>query len=135
MNLKGPFRLTAVMGPRMAAAGFDWVLDVTSMAAVTAAARRPPLCRRQGGPERPDDRVRPACRRADVRVNAIMAGAFLTDVSESWDIDASPRRAEALALWLRGGRPDEIVGAVMYLASDAASYTTGAIVQVDGGQP
>ena len=59
-----------------------------------------------------------------VRVNAIMAGTFLTDVSKAWDTEAFAARAKGFALG-RGGEPDEIVGAALYLASDRPSYTTG----------
>jgi NAD(P)-dependent dehydrogenase (short-subunit alcohol dehydrogenase family) len=67
-----------------------------------------------------------------VRVNAILPGTFLTDVSRAWDMEAFGRQAERYAL-RRGGAPEEIVGAALYLASDASSYTTGALLNVDGG--
>jgi NAD(P)-dependent dehydrogenase (short-subunit alcohol dehydrogenase family) len=69
-----------------------------------------------------------------VRCNAIMAGTFLTDVSKSWDMEAFGKRAAGFALG-RGGQPDEIVGTALYLASDLSSFTTGAIIPVDGGHP
>ena len=67
-----------------------------------------------------------------VRVNTIMAGPFLTDISKAWDLEAFEAVARTYPLG-RGGRPDEIVGAALYLASDASSFTTGSILRVDGG--
>jgi len=67
-----------------------------------------------------------------VRVNCIMPGSFMTDISKAW----SPAMIEGLAKMVplgRGGGPSEIVGAALYLASDAASYTTGAVIKIDGG--
>jgi NAD(P)-dependent dehydrogenase (short-subunit alcohol dehydrogenase family) len=69
-----------------------------------------------------------------VRVNAIQAGPFATDISKAWPPGAAKFLEERAALG-RVGRPDEIVGTALYLASAAASFTTGAILQVDGGQP
>jgi len=132
VNLKGPFRLAALVGTRMAAGSGGSIINISSMGAV-----RP----------RPDILPYAAAKAAlnaltvglaftfgpTVRCNAIMAGTFLTDVSKSWDADAFAARASTFALQ-RGGQPDEIVGTALYLASDASTYTTGAIIPVDGGQ-
>jgi NAD(P)-dependent dehydrogenase (short-subunit alcohol dehydrogenase family) len=69
-----------------------------------------------------------------VRVNCIMPGMFLTDISKAWDMDVFNQAAKRFAL-RRGGEPDEIVGAALYFASDASSYTTGAVLPVHGGIP
>jgi NAD(P)-dependent dehydrogenase (short-subunit alcohol dehydrogenase family) len=68
-----------------------------------------------------------------VRVNAIMPGPFFTDISKAWDLDAFEKNARLGIPLQRGGQPHEIVGAALYLASDASSYTTGAVLKVDGG--
>ncbi len=69
-----------------------------------------------------------------MRVNTVMPGPFHTDGTRSWS------RSEGFAEHAgknqplgRGGEPAEIVGAVVYLASDLASYVTGACLAVDGG--
>jgi NAD(P)-dependent dehydrogenase (short-subunit alcohol dehydrogenase family) len=66
-----------------------------------------------------------------VRVNVISPGGFLTDVSSGWKDSPSAKR---FALG-RFGEPHEIVSSALYLASDASSFTTGANVRVDGGEP
>ncbi len=68
-----------------------------------------------------------------VRVNCIMAGPFLTDISKAWDLEAFEERAKSTMPLQRGGQPDEVIGAALYFASDASSFTTGSILAVDGG--
>jgi NAD(P)-dependent dehydrogenase (short-subunit alcohol dehydrogenase family) len=67
-----------------------------------------------------------------VRVNVIVPGAFLTDISKAWSEEMHQRVRKSVPMG-RAGEPSEIVGAALYLASDAASYTTGAVIKVDGG--
>jgi NAD(P)-dependent dehydrogenase (short-subunit alcohol dehydrogenase family) len=68
-----------------------------------------------------------------VRVNCIVPGPFLTDISKAWDMEQFEKRAKTAYSLERGGLPHEIVGAALYFASDASSYTTGALLDVDGG--
>jgi NAD(P)-dependent dehydrogenase (short-subunit alcohol dehydrogenase family) len=68
-----------------------------------------------------------------VRVNCIMPGPFLTDISKHWDLEGFRKHAERSIPLRRGGAAYEVVGAALYLASDASSYTTGAILKIDGG--
>jgi NAD(P)-dependent dehydrogenase (short-subunit alcohol dehydrogenase family) len=68
----------------------------------------------------------------DVRVNCIMPGSFRTDVTDHWD-EAMFEAAAATVPLRRVGEPDEIVGATLWLASEASSYVTGAVIPVTGG--
>ncbi len=69
-----------------------------------------------------------------VRVNALRPGFFPTEWSMKHFIDAE-RKAKILGHTPMGrfGRPDELIGAVLWLASDASSFVTGSVVAVDGG--
>jgi NAD(P)-dependent dehydrogenase (short-subunit alcohol dehydrogenase family) len=131
VNLKGPFRLTALVGRRMVADGHGSVLNISSIAAVRPTADDLPYAAAKAGL----DVLTAGYARAlgpSVRVNTLMAGPFFTDISKAWDRDAFDGYAAAFPLG-RGGRPEEVVGAAVYLASDESSFTTGSVLRVDGG--
>ena len=69
-----------------------------------------------------------------VRVNAVLPGSVPTPMTNAFADDpgvhAMVSNATPLARW---GTPEEMAGAVLYLVSDAASYTTGSCLTADGG--
>ncbi len=132
VNLKGPFRLTALIGSRMEQGAGGSIIFVSSTGSLHprgsiipyAAAKAAVNAMTTGfahhfGPK--------------VRVNCILPGPFLTDISKAWDMAAFEKRAQTDIFLRRGGQPDEIVGAALYFASDASSFTTGAHLEVCGG--
>jgi NAD(P)-dependent dehydrogenase (short-subunit alcohol dehydrogenase family) len=134
LNLKGPFRLTALVGPRMVADGGGSIINISSTGSIRPAPFMLPYDAAKAGLNALTVGFAHAYG-PTVRVNCLMAGPFLTDVTREWDMEAfeaSVRERHALQ---RGGHPDEVVGSVLYFASDASSYTTGAVLRVDGGIP
>ncbi len=132
VNLKGPFRLASVIGARMAEGSGGVIINVTSVAAERPTPFEAPYAAAKAGL----NTLTVAFAHAfgpKVRVNAIEAGPFATDVARYWDRDSVENYVRSQAALRRIGKPHEIVGTALYLASDASSFTTGAIVRVDGG--
>ena len=130
VNLKGPFRLTALLAPRMVEAGDGAVINVSS----TGAVRPDPsygVYAAAKGALNVLTRAHALEFGPTVRVNGIMPGPFMTDMAASWgeDLDLATTAAAG-----RIGRPEDIVTAALYLASPASAYTTGSIITVDGGE-
>jgi len=69
-----------------------------------------------------------------VRVNTIRCGMFRTDIAKAWGdpemVDKMARQRIALQ---RIGEPEDVVGAALFLATDASAYCTGATIRLDGG--
>jgi NAD(P)-dependent dehydrogenase (short-subunit alcohol dehydrogenase family) len=131
VNMKGPFRLCALVGERMAAGDGGSIINVSSTGAVRPTADIVPYAAAKAGLNALTVGFAHALG-PKVRVNAIMPGPFLTSISEAWDMDALAERTRTFPL-RRAGLAEEIAGAALYLAGDASSYTTGAILTVDGG--
>jgi NAD(P)-dependent dehydrogenase (short-subunit alcohol dehydrogenase family) len=132
VNLRAVFRLSALVGTRMAADGGGSIINVSSVAAVRPTHEELPYAAAKAGVNALTEGLARAFG-PTVRTNAIMPGAFLTDISKAWDMEDFERTAAAEIAAGRGGRPEEIVGAALYLAGDASSYTNGTVLKVDGG--
>jgi NAD(P)-dependent dehydrogenase (short-subunit alcohol dehydrogenase family) len=131
LNLKGPFRLCALVGERMAAGAGGSIINVSSVGAVRPTRDIVPYAAAKAGVNAMTVAFADAFG-PKVRVNAIMPGPFLTRISEAWDMDVVTELTRNFPL-RRAGSPAEIAGAALYLASDASSYTTGTVLPVDGG--
>jgi NAD(P)-dependent dehydrogenase (short-subunit alcohol dehydrogenase family) len=131
VNLKGPFRLAALVGERMVEAGGGSIINVSSTGAVRPTRDIVPYAAAKAGVNAMTVGLAHALG-PSVRVNAIMPGPFLTSIASAWDMELFTQLARTFPL-RRAGEAQEIVGAALYLASDASSYTTGTILTVDGG--
>ena len=134
VNLKGPFRLMATVGDRMTRHGGGSIINVSSIAAARPTANVVPYSAAKAGLNAMTVGFAHAFG-PSVRVNCIQAGPFLTDISEAWDLEAVKKDMQRRCAMKRPGNPDEVIGAALYFASDASSWTTGAVLPVDGGNP
>lgn len=129
LNFKGPFRLMANVAQRMAQGEGGAILATSSIASLQPTPRVVPYAgakaalnavvvslAQEYGPK--------------VRINAIAAGPFLTDIARAWGPDARETSPNAIG---RPGRPEEIVTTALWLASPASTFVTGAVVRCDGG--
>jgi NAD(P)-dependent dehydrogenase (short-subunit alcohol dehydrogenase family) len=133
LNMKGPFRLASLVAPRMISDGGGSIINVSTTGSIRPLPHIVPYASAKAGL----NAITTALAKAygpTVRVNCLMPGPFATDVIASWDTDAMAAGMQSHAM-PRIGEPKEIVGAALYLASDAASFTTGATLRVDGGIP
>jgi NAD(P)-dependent dehydrogenase (short-subunit alcohol dehydrogenase family) len=133
VNCKGPFRLTSVIGTRMSTGAGGSIINISSVEAERPEPTALPYAAAKAGLEA----LTLGFVRAfgpTVRVNTIRCGMFRTDISKAWGdpaaVDAMARKRIAVG---RIGEPEDIVGAALYLASDASAYCTGATIRLDGG--
>ena len=129
LNFKGPFRLASQVAQRMVEGDGGVIINVSSSGALMPLPRVVPYSAAKAALNAMTVSLA-AEYGPKVRVNTLSAGPFLTDISKAWTPEAREHANNALG---RPGRPEEVVTTALYLASPMSSFTTGAIVRVDGG--
>ena len=134
VNLKGPYILSRIAAGRMKEAGGGSIVNISSTAALRAAPMQGIYSVSKAGLVMLTQVMARECGRDSIRVNCICPGVIRTRLSEAlWkDAEAEKRFVAAKALG-RIGEVDEVAGAAIYFASDASSFTTGAVLKIDGG--
>ncbi len=130
-NARGPFRLSVLTGDRMAAADGGSIINVSSIGS-----QRPNTI------DLPYGMAKAALNALTiglagawapkVRVNLVLPSACETDMNKGWPAETKARVATSNPMQ-RLARPEDVAGACVFLASDAASYVNGAQLAVDGG--
>jgi NAD(P)-dependent dehydrogenase (short-subunit alcohol dehydrogenase family) len=129
LNFKGPFRLASQIAKRMSDGDGGVIINVSSSGALMPLPNVIPYGSSKAALNAMT-RSLAAEYGPKVRVNTLSPGPFLTDISKAWPEEQREKTDSALG---RPGYPEEIITAALFLASPASSFTTGAIVRVDGG--
>jgi NAD(P)-dependent dehydrogenase (short-subunit alcohol dehydrogenase family) len=136
VNLVGTFRCAQRFGRDMIAAGQGVIVNVASILGLVGVGQIPQAsyAASKGGVVNLTRELAAQWARRGVRVNALAPAWFPTEMTEEMFAD------EAAQKWMRtrtplgrAGRVEELVGPLLFLASDASSYVTGHVLLVDGG--
>jgi len=135
VNLTGMFHLGQAAARQMVSQGNGGsIINVTSQLAEVARPERAAYVASKGGGRSLTHAMALELAPHGIRVNAIAPGPTLTGLTRASYADPERRRATIAQIPLgRIGQPEDITGAILYLASDESRWVTGSTVTVDGG--
>jgi NAD(P)-dependent dehydrogenase (short-subunit alcohol dehydrogenase family) len=131
VNARGPFRLSVLVGTRMAEADGGSIINVSTAGSLRPNAIDLPYAMAKAGLNALTVGLA-GLWAPKVRANLILPGAFDTDITMAWTPEMKEQAGRMNPMG-RIGRPTDMVGLCVFLASDASSYVNGAQILVDGG--
>jgi NAD(P)-dependent dehydrogenase (short-subunit alcohol dehydrogenase family) len=137
-NLEAPYRLSLLAAGDLGARR-GCIVNVSSLSGLRAAAGSVPYCTAKAGLNMITQALAVDLGPRGVRVNAVCPAWIRTSMADEAmaqlddDLDAAYAQANRHVPLRRAGLPDEVAAAALFLASDDASYITGALLTVDGG--
>ena len=132
-NLKSVFFACTTFGRGMLASGGGAIINISSLAAHTGWANAAAYCASKWGVAGITQSLAAEWGESGVRVNAIAPGFFMTELNQARMPDERKAEARRRSAMKRMGELQELVGAAVFLASDAARFVTGSTLRVDGG--
>ena len=135
LNLKGTAWACRAVAPVMRRAGRGRIVNITSIGAEFGLVNRGAYCATKGAVAQLTRCLALEWGRHGITVNAVGPGITVTPLVRPF-LDAHPGKEEMMNKKIplgRLGRPDDMAGAVVFLASDLAAYITGQTIYVDGG--
>ena len=133
VNVKAPFKIMQIVGERMKKNGGS-IINVTSLNSEMAFPNNPAYVSSKGALKQLTKSAALDLGCYGIRANNVGPGYFKTEMTRSsWeDVQKNKERAEKTIL-NRWGNPNDLVGVVVFLSSDASQYITGQDIYVDGG--
>jgi NAD(P)-dependent dehydrogenase (short-subunit alcohol dehydrogenase family) len=134
VNLTGTFLCCKHAGKAMIDSGGGSIVNIATTAGFTGVNRAPAYAASKAGVILLTKSLALEWARHNIRVNAVAPHYLETPLTEGLINDEKVYRGLIKQIPMRRfGKPSEIVGAVLYLASQAAAYTTGTVIAADGG--
>lgn len=134
INLKGAFFVAQNVGRHMTAQGSGSIINIDSLNTYAPLKNVLPYAMSKGGVVMMTRGLAVELGPAGVRVNTIAPGFILTDLTKQLWSDPTMRAwGETNTPLGRLGEVEDLVGAAVFLGSDAAAFMTGQVVRVDGG--